>query len=98
MTALRLPSARPELLLDQRARRVGDESPATVGIPGPFGRERVLPVLPLKDGPVRLEPPMVVHAADASYLADPGGQLIGQDGVWVQRLLPATTTWDTRRL
>lgn len=104
---LRTPSARPELLLDQRGYRVVDprfneptqfQQQGTVGRPAQFGLNRVVPVLRLKDGPVLVQPPVVVHDNDLVYLADPQGNLIGVAGIWVHRLVSAAKVENTRRL
>jgi len=97
---LRTPSWRPEVLVDERGRRVTDGDGGTVGIPGPLGRERVTTALPLNgSGPVQVAGPPVVHSNQLSYLADADGTLIGTvPPVWIHRLLPARWTEDTRRL
>lgn len=100
MKPLRTPSARPELVVDPRAYTVLDPSDLTrVGLPGPFGRARCLYALPVNESPQQwLEPHKVVHDHDGAYLADPDGNLIGTNGVWVARMLGARWTEDTRRL
>jgi hypothetical protein len=96
---LRHPSDRPALVLDPAAFGVVDPaSGALVGRPGPFGRERVLSALPLDPGPALLSPPAVVRDPGAAYLADPNGSLIGDESVWVNRMLTVRFTEDTRRL
>lgn len=108
---LRTPSARPELLLDQRAFRVVDpptglpppptpqrQLQGTVGRPAQLGLSRVVPTLRLQDGPVLVQPPAVVHDNDLVYLADPDGNLIGVAGIRVHRLVSATKVENTRRL
>jgi hypothetical protein len=40
----------------------------------------------------------VVRDAGSSFLADPDGALIGEPAVWVNRMLTARWTEDTRRL
>jgi hypothetical protein len=71
--------------------------PSIVGQPGPFGRERVMSALPLDPGPTLLSPPTVLHDPGSSYLADADGALIGDPAVWVERMLTARWTEDTRR-
>jgi hypothetical protein len=93
--ALRNLSPRPELLVD--GGRVGNATD-TIGMPGPFGRARIVSALPLKDGPRQLRAPLVVQAPDLSYLADPQGNVLGAPGVWVSRMLSARWVGDTRRL
>jgi hypothetical protein len=95
MTALRNPSPRPELLVGSR---VTDPQGNSIGLPGPFGRARVVSALPLADGPRQLVAPLVVHDAGLGYLADPQGNLLGAPGVWVSRMITARWVGDTRRL
>lgn len=90
-------SPRPEIVVDPRARSVGDIDGGRVGLPGPFGRERVLFALPLDPGPVQLAP--------AELIVDPISDLVGNGGVvglapplWVSRMQTARWTEDTRRL
>ena len=54
--------------------------------------------LPLDPGPALLSPPTVVHDNGSVYLADPEGALIGEPALWVDRMLTARWTEDTRRL
>jgi hypothetical protein len=54
--------------------------------------------LPLNPGPALLSPPTFVRDPGSSYLADPDGALIGEAAVWVNRMLTARWTEDTRRL
>lgn len=99
MEHLRHPSDRPAVVVDPAAFGVLDPSSTSiVGRPGPFGRERVMFALPLDPGPSLLSPPTVVHDAGSAYLADPDGSLIGVEAVWVDRMLTARWTEDTRRL
>jgi hypothetical protein len=95
MTALRNLSPRPELLTGSR---VGAPDGTTVGLPGPFGRARIVTALPLADGPRQLLAPLVVHDGGLGYLADPQGNLLGAPGVWVSRVITARWVSDTRRL
>jgi hypothetical protein len=99
MEHLRHPSDRPAVVVDPAAFGVGfPPSPGQViGRPGPFGRERVMSALPLDPGPCLLSPPIVVRDAGSAYLADPDGALIGEAAVWVDRMLTARWTEDTRR-
>lgn len=97
--SLRSLSARPELLVDQQGRPELD--PATTsrpGLPGPFGRARVVSALPLHDGPVQVVKPLALAAADGTLLAAVDGSVVGMPGVKVDRLLHARKTLDTRRL
>ena len=85
-------------MVDPAAYGVLDPSTSTiVGRPGPFGRERVMSALPLDPGPALLAPPTVVRDPGSAYLADPDGALIGEAAVWVNRMLTARWTEDTRR-
>jgi hypothetical protein len=99
MEHLRHPSPRPSVVVDPAAFGVLDPSTGSVvGRDGPFGRERVMSALPLDPGPALLSPPTVVHDAGPAYLADPDNALIGEPAVWVERMLTARWTEDTRRL
>jgi hypothetical protein len=98
MTNLRRESLRPGLLVDPRARRVGDNVD-TVGTPGPFGRERCVYALPLNG-----QPPMPIRAnamliaPNSNFVADATDVIVGAPGLWIPRLLTAGFTEDTRRL
>lgn len=85
-------------MVDPAAFGVVDPATNFVGRPGPFGRERVMSALPLSPGPALLSPPTVVRDHGAAFLADPDGALIGEAAVWVDRMLTARWTEDTRRL
>jgi hypothetical protein len=104
MKALRQLSPRPELLVDDSGFHVDSPVDNSVGRAAPFGRERVVAALPLNDsntgtGPVQLAPAVVFKDAAGFYLADPAGNLLGQENaVWVHRMLYARWTQDTRRL
>jgi hypothetical protein len=96
---LRNLSPRPELVVDNHARRVGDAS-TRVGLGGPFGRERIVTALPLnKAGGARLiVAPVILHDAGLGFLGDADGNVIGEPPVWVHRMATARWTADTRRL
>jgi hypothetical protein len=98
MEHLRHPSPRPTVTVDPAAYGVVDPTGGFVGLPGPFGRERVMSALPLDPGPALLSPPTVIHDGGSSFLADPDDNLIGEPAVWVSRMLTARWTEDTRRL
>ena len=98
MSFLRHPSPRPSVVVDPAAYGVVDPTRTFVGRDGPFGRERVMSALPLEPGHALLAPPTVVHDGGSAYLADPDGALIGEAAVWVDRMLTARFTEDTRRL
>ena len=85
-------------MVDPAAFGVVDPTRTFVGRDGPFGRERVVSALPLDPGPSLLSPPTVVRDAGSAYLADPDGALIGDPALWVDRMLTARWTEDTRRL
>jgi hypothetical protein len=99
MEHLRHPSPRPSVVVDPAAFGVGFPPPSgqVIGRPGPFGRERVMSALPLDPPPTLLSPPTVVRDAGSAYFADPDGALIGEPAVWVDRMLTARWTEDTRR-
>jgi hypothetical protein len=98
MSFLRGPSPSPTVTVDPAAFGVVDPTGGIVGLPGPFGRERVMSALPLDPGPALLSPPTVIHDGGSSFLADPDDNLIGEPAVWVNRMLTARWTEDTRRL
>lgn len=98
MQHLRHPSSRPSVVVDPAAFGVIAPDATIVGRDGPFGRERVMSALPLDPGPALLAPPTVVHDHGSSFLADPDGALIGDPALWVDRMLTARWTEDTRRL
>ena len=96
---LRHPSPSPSVVVDPAAFGVVDPADASLlGRSGPFGRERVMSALPLDPPPTLLSPPTVLHDAGSAYVADPDGALIGEPAVWVERMLTARWTEDTRRL
>lgn len=92
-------SARPEIIVDDRGVRLRDRDGNYVGMPGPFGRERVIAALRTNKtrGPVALAAPELL-VGGGCYLGDPDGNLIGIPGVWVHRMLDARWVEDTRRL
>lgn len=100
MRQLRNLSARPTLLVDQHGRSVQDPTRrARVGLPGPFGRARVIFALPLnKSNPTQLTFAKVLRDADSHDISDPQGVLIGRPAVWVSRMLYARWVEDTRRI
>jgi hypothetical protein len=75
--------------------------PATasvVGEPGPFGRERVVVALPLKNGPRAIARHRLITDPWSFALFDPVSRThVGRPGVTVARLLDARWTGDTRR-
>jgi hypothetical protein len=99
---LRTLSARPQLLVDQQGTRQRDTAVpiGTVGIPGPFGRERVVEALKLQNNPPTPQYPaqVVVDQCDMLLLNPADGSVVGQPGLFIHRLLQATRTRDTRRL
>jgi hypothetical protein len=98
MEHLRHPSDRPSVVVDPAAFGIVNSPDASIlGRPGSFGRERLVSALPLDPGPALLAPPTVVRDAGSAYLADPDGALIGEAAVWVERMLTARWTEDTRR-
>lgn len=97
-TALRAPSDRPTLITNSQGGRIGPNG-TQVGFDGLISNDRVITALPLRDGPHLIEPALVLRDAQMSYVVDPQGNLIGEHGAtWVDRLLTATVTANTRRL
>ena len=95
-------SPRPELIVDQNPARFVDPSGQEQGPPQPqpsvLGRDRVQFTLRRKEGARLIQPARVLHGS-ATYVIDTEGNLIGEtNAVWVDRLLTATVTGDTRRL
>jgi len=98
LSPLRTPSERPTLVVNDWGGRIGPNG-TQVGFDGSPTRDRVVSTLPNDNGPHLIDPPLVLRDSQMSYVADPQGNLIGEhNATWVDRLLPATTTWDTRRL
>ena len=54
--------------------------------------------LPLDGGPVALATPTMLQDSAGVAIADPQGNVIGEPGVIVHRMLSARWTEDTRRL
>lgn len=102
ISPLRQPSPRPELVSSHLPGPTSEPLNLTqVGFAQvPLGLDRVLDTLPLKNGgPHLIAPALVLHDGQLGYIIDPEGNLIGEsNAVWVQRMLPATTTLNTRRL
>ena len=96
MRPLRPGSWRPELVVDDRAFRLFDPTTQTyVGLPGPFGRERLVWALPLiNSGP----PPRATLVNDErnNVIADASGNPLGRTDVWVARMVYAEQTQNTR--
>lgn len=91
---LRPPSPRPMIVVDERGRAQIDTTGARVGLPGPFGRERLLFALPLAWAEISRG---VMVDAGGPLLADPGGSVAGLGRLYVPRMLYARRTQDTRR-
>ena len=100
MHPLRPGSWRPELIVDDHARRLWDPVTDTyVGLPAPFGRERVVFALATNGtGPVQVTRAKVLHDDDGHHIAAPDGALLGQQSVWVHRMCYAGVVEDSRRL
>jgi hypothetical protein len=102
MQTLRTLSARPEIVVDNQGfRLIEPVSSSTVGVPGPFGRQRIVTAIPTNEtetGPVQISAAQTLHDNQVFYLADPDGNLIGEPAIWVHRMLHARWTQDTRRL
>lgn len=92
-------SARPHLLVDTWGFRLRDPTDGTyVGVPGPFGRERVVYALPL-NGPLPAPVGRAVVDTWGMAVRDPQGNLLGdRASAWINRILSAQWTADTRRL
>jgi hypothetical protein len=86
------------LVVDEKRRKVGDPPvPNTVvGVPGPFGRERVVFALPLVES--ELVRQVLLHDHNGSYIGDADGNIVGMPRVVVHRLVSARKVEDTRRL
>lgn len=91
-------SARPQLITDRHNLKLFDVVSQTyVGIPGLFGRDRIVQALPLNGtGPVLLTRDGVVIDIHGMGVADPQGILLGQDGIWIHRYLKADKVEETR--
>jgi hypothetical protein len=100
MLPLQRLSPRTEFVVDAWAFRLFDPvSKTCVGRGQPFGRERVVSVLPMRNGPPqRLLPEKIVNDVWNFPLSDPSGNLIGRPAVIIHRLLSARWTEDTRGL
>lgn len=96
---LRALSTRPVLLADLEGGRVGIGT-TRVGQPAPLGRERVVSALKLNNNPPQpIIPPQLVADRGEWLIADPtDGSIVGMPGLWINRLVQATRTRDTRRL
>lgn len=97
---LRQNSSRPELLLDDHARRQQDPTiQADIGRPAWWGRRRVVFALPLGEHTSQtLAPHMILRDSDGFQIGDPNGNLVGFPQIIVPRMLTARWTEDTRRL
>jgi hypothetical protein len=91
-----LTSARPELIVDFRDASIADENRDRVGMPGPFGRSRIISTLAM--APALLVRPQMLSGADGGLVADPDGFYLGTPGVRVNRMISVAKTADTRRL
>ena len=88
-------SPRPGVLVDWNNAKIVDPATQTVvGVQGPFGRERVLPVLPMAGSSI---PAQVVVDNSGFALGDPDGALVGEPALWVPRMLTARWVENTRR-
>ena len=91
-------SARPTLVVTDQATRLADPATGTVvGMPGPFGRERVVAALPLGGSFAPVMRPTVLRSERNIGIADGAGFVVGRGDVWVARMLYATRTEATRR-
>lgn len=105
MKHLRNVTARPELVVDPTPNRivaVDNELLVTLGIEGPFGRQRLVTALPPNKGSgvVEVAPREALCDPDGTLLLDPySGSVVGaSNGIRAHRWLQAARTIDTRRL
>lgn len=93
-------SPRPEFIVDAWTFMLYDPVSQTyVGRSGPFGRERVVAAMPMRNAPPQpLVRARVFTDAWGIALADPQDNLVGTAGVIINRVLPAQWTEDTRRV
>jgi len=100
MKQLRHLSARPELVVGSPTPNPIGDATTQVGVSGPLGRGRLVEALRTnKTGPVQLQAARVIQGSDVCYVGDSSGNLIGDlKAVWVNRLVTATKTSNTRRL
>lgn len=92
-------SRRPELVVDTWAFALVDPVTKTyVGRAAPFGRQRIVSALPLKDGPQLILPDRMVNDTWGFALSDLSGNILGKPAVVVHRMLRARWTEDTRRV
>lgn len=107
-TALRVPTSRVELIVDNNGNALIDTGVLyglfqKPGIRGLFGNDqllatRIVDALPLnKSHSVQVAPVELLRDNGGCYLADPNGNLIGVDGVFVHRMIYAERVWDMRR-
>ena len=96
MSELRPPSPRPGFLVDQTGGVVFDPATATqVGVPNPLVGARIVKALPMAW--TLIQRPTFVVDARARALADPAADQVGRNWVWVNRMVSATRTEETRR-
>jgi hypothetical protein len=90
----------PKILTDAWGHRLSDPTTGTVvGVPAPFGRERIVSAIGPDGGPRLIEPARLVVDAWGFRLCDPTtGTIVGKPALWVQRMLSAGRAHDTRRL
>ena len=90
---------RPTLLVDRDQSSVSAVDLSRIGRAAPWGRERVLAALKLNNNPPRINiQAQALADPDRVCLRDPDGGIIGAPGLWIQRLIQATRTRNTRGL
>jgi hypothetical protein len=86
-------STRPDILVDSTG-----TAAASVGVPAPLGRRRVVQALPSGGGPRLLAPAELVCGPGAWYIGDVSGAVLGTPARRVARMVSAGAVPDTRRL
>jgi hypothetical protein len=93
---LRPTNSRPVIVVDPAGDGVADPSRVFVGRPRPLGRDRLLYALALDPGPALLRPPTLLRDPGSAVVADPNPIVVGREALWVNRMLVALPSEDTR--